>query len=159
MNLIRFAAALVIAHACFITLASAEALVNASHSTITIPYGTWIHDALGIARDVSLAAAPLVIAWLGRELPSYVAFILRTKIAEQWLSRAIEGAYNAVDGATRDRLLTLELGNAVLARALQDMIDNAPAWLVGWLGGETGIRRAILRRLDLEGNAAISSSS
>ena len=155
MKLIRFAAALVIAHPCFITLAFAQT----SHSAITIPYGAWIHDALGIARDVALAAVPLVIAWLGRELPAYAAFILRTRIAEQWLGRAIEGAYNAVDGATHDRLLTLELGNAVLAHAVQDMIDNAPAWLVGWLGGETGIRRAILRRLKLEADAAISPSS
>ena len=85
--------------------------------------------------------------------------MVRTEIAEQWLGRAIDGAYNAVDGATRDRLLTVELGNAVLARALQDMIDNAPAWLVTWLGGEAGIRRAILRRLDLEAKAAISPSS
>jgi hypothetical protein len=155
MKLIRFSAALVIAHACFVTLACAQA----SHSAITIPYGAWIHDALGIARDVALAVVPLFIAWLSRELPPYAAFMLRTKIAEQWLGRAIDGAYNAVDGATRDRLLTVELGNAVLARALQDMIDNAPAWLVTWLGGEAGIRRAILRRLDLEAKAAISPSS
>ena len=159
MKLIRFAAALMLAHACFIILASAQALVNTSPSAITIPYGAWLHEALGVARDAALAAVPLLIAWLGRELPACAAFILRTRIAEQWLARAIDGAYNAVDGATRDRLLTLELGNAILARALQDMIDNAPAWLVRWLGGEKGIRRAILRRLDLEANAAISPSS
>jgi hypothetical protein len=121
--------------------------------TVVVPYGAWLQQVLGLARDTALVAVPIILGWASRSLPGYAAFWLKTKIAEQWLARAIIGAHNSVSGAVQGKTLSVDVGNAVLAHAVQDMLDNAPAWLINFLGGVDGIKRAILRRLDLESKA------
>lgn len=125
----------------------------AGDTAVVVPYGSWLQQVLAVVRDVAITAVPLALAWAARSLPGYAKFWFQTKIAEQWLTRAIDGAHNSVAGAVKGKALTVDVGNAVLAHAVQDMIDNAPTWIVNFLGGIDGLKRAILRRLDLEAKA------
>jgi hypothetical protein len=92
-----------------------------------------------------------------RKLPKQIGDILVGMKVEQVLQRAIDFAINTVVGATKDKPLTLDVGNAVVANALQYVIDHAPGWLINWMGGTDLIREKIIARLNVEAKAALST--
>lgn len=49
--------------------------------------------------------------------------------------------------------LVVDVGNAVLARALQYVLDHSPAWLQSWMGGPEQIAQKIIARLNLAPDA------
>lgn len=131
---------------------AADAVAAAGDGTITVPIGSWVGESAGIVATV-LAA---VVAWGLRFLPASILQILRTAQAEQLLDKAINYGVNAVADATRDKTLSVNVGNAVVAQALQYAIDHGPGWMIGWLGGEAAIRQKIIARLNLEAAAAVA---
>lgn len=49
----------------------------------------------------------------------------------------------------KDKTLDVDVGNKVLAQALQYAVDNAPGWLQTWAGGPEGLAKKIWARLNL----------
>jgi len=62
-------------------------------------------------------------------------------------------------GASKDKSLTVDVGNKVLAQALQYVIDHAPDWLTDWMGGPEQIAQKIVARLNLRPDAVPRISS
>lgn len=118
-------------------------------TTVAIPVGEWADAALPTVGAVLLAA----IGWAMRQLPASIVAILKTAQVEQMLGKAIDYGMNTVKGASRDKVLEVDVGNAVIAQGVSYVVRNGPKWLVDWLGGEHGIRERILARLELSENA------
>jgi hypothetical protein len=122
-------------------------------TAVTLPIGDWVQQAKDFIAPFILA----VIAWLMRKLPAHIVDILKTMKAEQLLAKAVDYGLNAVAGAAKDKVLSVSVGNAVIAQAVQYAIDNGPGWLIKWLGGEEAIAAKIIARLNLDANAAVYS--
>jgi predicted lipid-binding transport protein (Tim44 family) len=156
--LLRFFAAafwLLALIAVVLVLQPAGAFAQEAATTVAVPIGDWIGKASGVIGSL---LGGLVI-WLFRQLPAGIVQILRTMQVEQLLDKAITYGINAVAGASKDKVLTVNVGNAVVAQAAQYAIDHAPGWLIGWLGGEAAIRQMIIARLNLEPVATIAPGS
>lgn len=131
----------------------AISVAQAADGSVTVPWGDWTAEALGLA-------AVLVAGWIGRAIPSAVrqwaAKLLGDRV-DQLLERAIQYGINAVAGAVRGKTLSLDTGLDVANEALDYAVKHAPK-LVQELGvGE--VREKILARLDLDEWAAIGATS
>lgn len=93
-----------------------------------------------------LASAALVLL---RRLPANLVAVFGNARVELLLQNAIGYGLNAVAGAVKDKKLEVDVGNQVLAQALQYAVDNAPGWLQSWAGGPEGLAKKIWARLDL----------
>jgi hypothetical protein len=109
------------------------------------------------AWGATVSQAGQAIAWLLasvamvmlRKLPANIVAIFGNARVELLLNNAIGYGLNAVEGAVKDKTLTVNVGNEVLAKALQYAVDNAPGWLQSWAGGPDGLAKKIWARLNL----------
>lgn len=120
-----------------------------SDTTVVVPVGNWISEAASSLSQVIGAIALAAFAFLLRSVPKGIGDVIRTFQVEQIIQRGVDYGINAVKGATKDKELTINVGHAVLAEALQYIIDQAPAWLVSWVGGPEALKKMILARLNL----------
>ena len=91
-----------------------------------------------------------VIAAVGiafRALPANINAMLTSARAIQIIEKGISYGFNTVEGAVAGKTLDVNVGNAVVAQAVQYVIDQAPAKIIAWVGGEEGIKRKIIARL------------
>lgn len=149
----RIAGALALAFITLIGIAHAAAVDGAT--TVAVPVGAWTGEVAGFLGPLVLA----FIIWLLRQIPGALVQRLRTQQAEQLLAMAVNYGLNAVAGAAKGKVLSVDVGNQVLAQALGYAVDNGPGKLIGWLGGEDGIRDKILARLTLPEDAAIEDGA
>lgn len=119
--------------------------------SITIPWGDW---AASLLMTVAALIVPL-ITWALRFLPAQLQALIRTVQVEQLLGKAVSYGLNATAGAARGKVLTVDVGNQVLAEAVHYAVEHGPDWADDWLGGEAGIRDRIIARLDLDQSAAL----
>jgi hypothetical protein len=112
---------------------------------VAIPYGDWIAALLDEHLYQVLIATML---WLLRKLPKSVYEVIQTMRVDQLLERAINYGFNAVKGATKDRVLTVEIGSEVVAESVAYALEHAPT-VVRWLGGTEKLKQKILARLAL----------
>lgn len=116
---------------------------------VTWAYGAVVSQWANAAGTVLFAVA----LWLLRQLPGQMSSILLSMRADQVIQKGIDYAINMVVGATKDRALTADVHNEVLAQALQYVLDHAPGWLQSWMGGPDAIAQKIVARLNLAPNA------
>jgi hypothetical protein len=132
--------------------AFAQTVAEKSDSVVSIPVSSWVE---GIGAAV-LPMVALFVAWIIRKLPSQVAAILTTMRVDQLLEKAISYGINTTVNATKDKPLTVDLGNEVVAKAAQYVVDNGPGWLIGWMGGAKGIEEKIIARINVDSKAAVT---
>lgn len=156
-------AALFISTAAFAAETAPETVAQAANETtkVTWAYGALIQQWASAIGTLAFAA----VAWLLRLLPGQIYAVLVAARADQLLQKAIDYGINMVQGAAKDRSLTVDVHNEVLAKALQFVIDNAPGWLQTWMGGPEKIAEKIVARLNIapddkppDVNAAVSSA-
>ena len=144
------------------TLASALALpvllalaasAIAADTTVSVPVGEWVAAVAEVATVILVAAA----VWALRMLPQPVYRLLMMVRAEQLIERAIGYGIQSVAGAARGRILTVDVGNRVLAAAARYAVESAGD-VVAWIGGEAEVRRKILARLDLVPEASVDEA-
>jgi hypothetical protein len=135
----------------FATDAAPETVAQATSETTKV---TWAYGA-AISQWASAASAIVfaVVAWALRLLPGQIYSVIVAMRADQLLLKAIDYAINMVQGASKDKSLTVDVQNAVLAKALQYVLDNAPGWLQQWMGGPVQIANKIIARLNIAPDA------
>ena len=133
--------------------ALAQTAVAAADTAVTIPYGDWINS----IGTLILEIVPVALLWLVRKLPASIGQIISTMQVDQLLTKAIGYAINAVEGATAGRTLSVNVGNAVLAQALNYVTTHAPQWLINWMGGLDAIAQKIIARLNLDAAASVTT--
>lgn len=143
--------------------AAPETVAQATGDTTKV---TWAYGSV-IAQWAS-AVGTLIFAavmWALRQLPAQIYGIAVSMRADQVLQKAIDYAINMVVGASKDKALTVDVHNQVLAQALQYVLDHAPGWLQSWMGGPEEIAQKIVARLNLapdavpDVNAAVAAST
>ena len=147
-RLVHVAAAVVVLGVLQIGSAIAQAVTD---TVVQIPIGTWADYILPVAGALAMAA----VVWLLSYLPAPVVAVLKTAQVEQILQRAIDFAINMVQGATKDKVLDVDVGNAVVKQAADFVIKYGPKWIVDFLGGEAGIRDRIIARLQISHKAGM----
>ncbi|WP_315804023.1 hypothetical protein [Bradyrhizobium sp. SZCCHNS3002] len=135
------------------TLVVLESGAFAGDGAVTIPYGQWVSDWMPLI-GASLAA---LVTWGLRQLPANVVALFGNARVELLINNAIGYGLNAVKDAAKGKTLSVDVGNKVLAEALQYAVENAPAWLLSWAGGPEGLAKKIFGRLDLEPAADASA--
>ena len=131
----------------FLSLAAGAARAAAAEEVV-VPVGEWVATLAELGGVFALA----LVLWALRGLPAPLYRLLMTMRAEQLLSRAVDYGVQSVAGAARERTLTVDVGNRVLASAARYAVDAADD-VVEWIGGEDELRRKIIARLDLEPDA------
>jgi hypothetical protein len=131
------------------------AAVVSKGTEIVLPWGAWLSELSSILATILGA----IVLWLFRRLPGSVTAILQTMRAEQLIQRAIDYGLNATAGAAKDKVLTVQVGNEVVAKAAAYAVDNGAPYIIKWLGGTDGLVQKIVARLDLEPDAEIDASS
>lgn len=121
-------------------------------TTVTIPWGAWLSAAAPDVAALVLAAA----LWLVRQVPGEIGALLRTRRVEQLLERAIGYGTNCVAGAAHGRVLSLDVGSAVLAEAVDYAIEHAPR-LIEFAGGEDALAEKVWARLKLDESVGMTA--
>lgn len=136
--------------------ASAPETVAAATSDSTKVVWAW-GDILskGAATIASLVIAGIALA--ARQLPAQFAAIFSNSRVQTLVDNAVNYGINAVAGAVKGKTLEVDVGNQVLAQALQYAVDNAPAYLLSWAGGADGLAKKIMAKLDLPSEADASA--
>lgn len=141
-------------------LAGALALVScllapmalaADSTSVSIPVGDWLQQ--GSAILAGLAASRVL--WLIARLPPAWSAAAKAAALDQLLTKAIDYGINAVAGAEKGKTLSVNVGNAVLATALQYAVTHGPEWLLAWAGGKSLVAQKLVARLPLEGAASV----
>lgn len=127
----------------------------AADTTVAVPYGDLITTVLSGLRDAILAGSAATLVWLGRNLPGFGAELIKMVIANRWLDRAVDFGINTTEGAVAGKVLSVDVGSAVVANALTYFMTHAPAWLKAWLGAhEDDIKDRLLARIPVAGTLA-----
>lgn len=135
------------------------AVTSATATAVVIPWGDWVSSILTTVNALPIAS--LVFGWLGIAftkvgLPQ-IAAILKTTMADQLLTKAIQYGINATEGAAKGKVLTIPVANSVVAQAANFAIEKGPGWVLSWLGGNEGLKQSIVARLDLEHAAKVET--
>lgn len=125
---------------------AATTVVVAAPTAVQVPLGAWIEAIAPTVYALILAVATYAM----RALPASVVGVLRTMRAEQLLQRAIDYGVNTTAAAAKDKVITIPVANAVVAKALQYAVDNGAPAVVSWMGGSERIRDKLIARLQIQ---------
>lgn len=123
-------------------------IVPAHAADVVIPWGEWLAGSLAYFRDAIIGGVALAITWGARKLPGHLGDIIVAMRLEQLLKRAVDYGIAAVEGAAKDKVLTVEITNQVIAEAVTYAAKSAPV-LAGKFADS--LRAKILARLAAEG--------
>ncbi len=153
----RFSAAPALAGALSIGLAAPPALAAAG-GAVVLPWGDWI---VGFATTAQAVLTPLLVALatglIARFAP-LLGYVLSKSVVEGMVRRVTDYALNAVAGAAKGQVLTVPVGSAVIAAAVQRASNQVPGFVVKAAGGLPGIAEKVFRRLALEDRATAANT-
>ena len=153
----RFSAAPALAGALSIGLAAPPALAAAG-GAVVLPWGDWI---VGFVTTAQAVLTPLLVALatglIARFAP-LLGYVLSKSVVEGMVRRVTDYALNAVAGAAKGQVLTVPVGSAVIAAAVQRASDQVPGFVVKAAGGLPGIAEKVFRRLALEDCATAANT-
>jgi len=90
----------------------------------------------------------LVMAWVATMLPAPLQWAWQTFRLEQLLQKSLTAGLNSTAGALAGRTLTADVGNQVIARAVQYAVDNGSKAAIAWAGGPQALHNKLVARLD-----------
>ena len=128
-------------------------------AVVTVPLGTWIASYAAAAQEIVVALIMALITFACRKLPAAAGSVVKGILTQQLVERAIAFGMSTVSGAMKDKTLSVSVGNAVLANALNYVVQHAPEWFVKWAGGPNAIRDHIIALLPMEADASLASST
>lgn len=136
------------------TLLAAGCLAaSAADTDVTVHWGDAVITGAQALGAVLIPLAVTAASAAAARMAGPLRFLVTTALVERLVSNAADYAMNAVSGAVRGKSLTIPVGSAVIAQAVQRALDQAPAWLIEAAGGPTGIAEKIFRNLPLEAAA------
>lgn len=121
----------------------------------------WGNAVLALAQGLATLSMPVVAAGVAAALARFggpLRLLVTDALVERLVRNATDYALNAVAGAVRGRRLTVSVGSAVIAQAVQRALDQAPAWLIQAAGGGEGVAAKVFRSLPLEAAATAGNT-
>lgn len=141
--------------------AFAQTTTPAAPVGAVVPFGDWIDGVAQFLLPILGVAIAGLVTFILRFVPAAIrTYITAGMIAQvnQLLQNAVNYAITTVDGAEKGKTLTIPVANAVIAQALQFVIDHGPSALIDWMGGKIGITQKIVARLPPT-EAAVSAAT
>lgn len=136
-------------------LLSAVALAQDGGTTVTVPWGNLLSSLLlSLQETITVALLAVLTAVIAR-LPGWVTSIIGTARVDQLLTRAIDYAIATTAGAVQGEALSVDVGNAVVAKALRYALEHGPGWLIGWMGGAEMVAEKIIARVPVTASGAL----
>lgn len=126
---------------------------------VTVPYGSWIGSLAASFQEIVVSLVMVVITFALRNVPAAIGNILKGILTQQVVEKGVAFGFNTVAGATKGATLSFDVGNAVLANALNYVVTHVPAWLLTWVGGTNAIRDHIIALLPMDANASLATST
>jgi hypothetical protein len=126
-------------------------VVSPPSTLVQVPVGDWFGTALGYLA-LSLGG---VIAWAFRRLPGRISAILLTAQADQLMTRALVYAINAVVGATRDKVWSVDVRNQVLKEAVTYALTHGSGTVKAFMGKPAVIAEMSYSRIDAPAAGAV----
>ncbi|WP_404292760.1 hypothetical protein ACD578_10170 [Microvirga sp. RSM25] len=127
------------------------ALASAAEGTsVVIRYGDYLVELPQVVGSLAVALFPVAVALL----PAPLRLVVSAVFGEQPIRDAGDYALNAIEGAAKGKILAVDVGNQVLAQAVEYAVRERAHWLVRLLGGPEGIRLKIFRLLDHDEQAS-----
>lgn len=133
-------------------------VVTVPPTTVVFEWGDWLAILLAeLAKPDSVAWTifGLAAAFVVARLPAPLQWAWRLFQVEQLLAKSLNAGINATSGAVAGQRLQADVGNEVLAKALQYAVDNGSAAAIKWAGGDAALRNKLLARMELDAKAAI----
>ncbi len=144
----------ILAAALLASLAAAPHAARAADAgAVVVPWGDALVAASQAAMTLLLPLAVAAVTGAVARMAGPLRLLITTALVERLVRNVSDYALNAVAEAARGRTLTVPLGSAVIARAVQRALDQAPAWLVRAAGGPKGVAEKVFRTLPLDAAA------
>ena len=125
---------------------------------LVLPWGdalaALLQGLVGVLVPVGVAVVTTVTARFAGPL----RILITTTLVERLVRNATEYALNAVAGAVRGRTLSVPLGSAVIAKAVERALEQGAPWLVRAAGGRAGLAEKVFRSLPLEDAATVGNT-
>ncbi|WP_018045770.1 hypothetical protein [Methylobacterium sp. 88A] len=138
--------------------AASPCMASPTDATVLLPWGD---GAIALAHLITAFLVPLAItaatAAVAR-IAGPLQVLITTSLVERLVRNVGDYAINAVAGAVRGRTLSVPVGSAVIAQAVQRALDQAPAWLVTAAGGAEGLAEKVFRSLPLDEEATTGNT-
>jgi hypothetical protein len=119
-------------------------IVPPPSTVVQVPVGDWFGTALGYLT-LGLGG---VIAWAFRRLPGRISAILLTAQADQLMARALTYAINAVVGATKDKVWSVDVRNQVLREFVTYALTHGSDTVKTFMGKSADIAEMGYSRID-----------
>lgn len=130
----------------------------APETVVSLPWGDWIVAFATVAQTV---LTPLLVALLTGLIARFAPmarYLVAKSMIEGMVRRVTDYALNAVAGAAKGQVLSVPVGSAVIATAVQRAADQVPGFVVKAAGGLPGIAEKVFRRLDLDADATAANT-
>ncbi|MCC0808426.1 hypothetical protein FPV16_19790 [Methylobacterium sp. W2] len=139
-----------LAFACAVSIAhAAEVVATVPTTAVILPYGEWLLAAANLFTAVIVPVLGGFLIQAVTKVYPWAALFLTQKRVEQMANAVTEYAVNAVPGAVKEGKLSIPVGSAVIAKAIQYGINNAPAKAMEAAGGPQGLAKIVFRKLNL----------
>ncbi|MHC2087222.1 hypothetical protein [Methylobacterium sp. CM6244] len=133
-----------LAFACAVSVAFAHGAAP-SATVLVIPWGNMLGEFSKTALEVLAPVLMAAITYAAGRLPWWAAMWFTTQRIDRMLKTGADYAINAVEGATADKSLSVDVGYTVLKVALERIMGSTPGWLLKEAGGAKGISERLFR--------------
>ncbi|GJD92293.1 hypothetical protein [Methylobacterium hispanicum] len=130
----------------------------AADAAVILPWGDWL---VALAQTLQAVLSPMLIALVTGLIARFaplLGYVVSRGMVEGMVARVTDYALNAVAGAAKGRVLTVPVGSAVIAAAVQRAADEVPGFVIRAAGGLPGLAERVFRRLDLEEGATAANT-
>lgn len=124
---------------------AAFAQAVASDTQLPIAWGDMANGAFKFAVEAILPVLSVALSALAARLTWWVPMVFTTARIDRALRTGADYAINAVAGATHDKVITVDVGYAVIKVALERILGSTPGWLIKAMGGPKGITERLFR--------------
>lgn len=145
MRLLHFAAALPLAAALLVAAFTFPAFADGT--AVTVPWGDIVNQLLPALDQILVVVILGLAAFASRHLPGWAQGLVTNQMLtalEPYLQQAVDWGIASVSGASKDKVLSIDVANSVVAQAVQFFVDHAPAFLLAKVGGVDMLRQKII---------------
>lgn len=143
---------------CVATLALAADVAPVGDKAVILPWGDWVVAFLNMLVPALISLLVGAILWVLKTYVPFLGFFISQSLVQRTVQNAVDYATNSIDGAVKGQQLAIPVGSAVIAKATQRVVDQAPGWLLKTAGGPTGVAEKVFRVLHLEAGATAANT-
>ncbi|WP_019906109.1 hypothetical protein [Methylobacterium sp. 77] len=145
-----------LALACAVSAVHApEVVTTVPAAAVILPYGDWLIAAANLFTAVIVPVLGGFLIQAVTKIYPWAALFLTQKRMEPMAKAVTEYAVSAAPGAVKEGKLSIPVGSAVIAKAIQYAVDAATKKALAAAGGPAGLAKFIVRTPNLVDEANV----